>query len=633
MMYKWLFIVFLILLPMGAPGVAATADADMVALKDRCDNISRLRAFEALYQRRLQAGDIESLSSNGVNRLLAILSELSMFEENTVLPFRDSATIAKRIEGLSRALETSDVDEKSQSLRFNIAYEYFLFYLAFLHEKYALDFHKEQSTIKEIAVQQLISPKELSQYLLQAQLYLQTLTRFEEVEEKETSPQLRDPLADQDAGSISYVVRNDNKRYLNAGFLALMIECEKLAGTFMLETADDLDDAFGVGGASEAVIRYYDRKTWNWLNELWKRYHIGANASLSMGYLRGYRDGSAREGYASYAPSAKNLYALYRTYLSYHFLWRYILDPDTESPFYNSLTRVLFERLNQLQKDAGLYQTVIYGHYAVETARDGSNTNFLPAVFFARRGPFMARHLSQLIKPDELFALYGEFYQDGAAGIRNNIPYRSRIYNELVLFGLLLNDLHLMEDTLYGYAMRATRIAGNETYVGTEFARSSRLTTAYLLASILDTKNRSGLYDGFWRYRDMADALCSRLIAKSNDNWRFAAVIHKSLAMLYSRKLPAFDESLAMYHAKQAFLTPCEKVALTYGEENWQQFFALPEKELAISCLKLFLYFHNKYPTNPEAVIPSRFNAHRVADKWIAERKSATLSYKGDSRP
>lgn len=76
-----------------------------------------------------------------------------------------------------------------------------------------------------------------------------------------------------------------------------------------------------------------------------------------------------------------------------------------------------------------------------------------------------------------------------------------------------------------------------------------------------------------------------------------------------------------MYHARQAFLVPCEKVALTYGKANWDAFFDLKYREKAEACLKLFLYFHNKYSTVPEAAIPEKFNAHKIIDRWLQNRQ------------
>lgn len=359
--------------------------------------------------------------------------------------------------------------------------------------------------------------------------------------------------------------------------------------------------------ADVETIRYYDRQAWEWLNELWKRYSLRQDAPTAM----------STGGF----PSTETLETLYRTYLSYHFLWRYITADREGALFFDSLARVLFERLNYLGRGASHERRVAYAHYREEASRDGGSSRFLTALFFARRGCFIARSLKDEVGPREIFRLYGDFFTTSAAWIQNNIGYRARVYNELILFGICLNDLGLMEESLFPYALSATRLSGQEEYTGTEFARSSQLTAAYLLAMILEGKDRSGLYQGTARYRDMADQMSPLLVARDNDNWVYAAVIHKALAGFYSRESEFFNEALAMYHARQAFLVPCEKVEITYGKEGWDRFFTLSDRELALSCLKLFLYFHDKYPTNPEAAVPRVFSAHRIVEQWIGKRE------------
>ncbi|ABW67045.1 hypothetical protein [Desulfosudis oleivorans] len=567
--------------------------ADEEGRQARCANIVSMRMMESLYQSR-QADTTAVTGDRGNNRLLQTLSSISLFDETRVLPFKDSETTARQIDDLSRRLDKTEAGEVSQELRFNIAYEYLLLYLSLLHERNVLQFHTDTHTMREVAVRQLITSDELVQHLLQSRLYLNSLGSGARSE-------YSDPYGPQQAGGTSYRIRRpDADLYLSVEFLGLMVECEKLAGQFMLGLSGGAGSYFGAEVADMETIRYYDQRTWDWLNELWKRH------SLSSGAAPGTSTGTGA------FPSTAMLETLYRTYLSYHFLWRYITADQEQSLFLDTLTRVLFERLNSLGKNTDYAYRVTYAHYREESSRDGGSSRFLPALFFARRGCFMARHLKEEVEPRRLFELYGDFFTTASDAVQHNISYRARIYNELVLFGIYLNDLQLMEETLFPYALSAMRISGQDPYDGTEFARSSRLTAAYLLAMILDGKNRSGLHQGTVRYSDLADSLAPLLVSRDHDNWVYAAVTHKALADFYSRQGDYFNEAMAMYHARQAFLVPCEKVELTYGKAGWERFFTLPDRDLALSCLNLFLHFHDKYPTNPDAAIPKVFNAHRI---------------------
>ncbi|MFO8047892.1 MAG: hypothetical protein R6U29_02570 [Desulfosudaceae bacterium] len=609
-------LLFLLVL-LGGTGMAVCEEHGQ---QDRCDHIYRFRAMETLYDSK--ASDLTRSGpkdDNDINRVLARIADMPLLIRNRILPFKDSAGIARRIDALLQELEHTEESEKTQIIRFNLAYEYFLFYLSFLHEKFLLDFQKEAGDVREIDIQELISNQELSLYLLQAQLYLQPLIdQPRKSDQPDNGYRSRREVSSDSDGGTSYTVRDDSSLYLNADFIAFMIECEKLVGQpFLAAVADQEEDVYDAGPPSVEAVRYFDQKTWFWLDILWKRYLMTEDKSgREVSSRRRFGD-TAEDGFTSYRPSAQTLYSFYRVYLKYHFMWRYVAGSTGDSPFFNTLTRVLFERLDTLQAEAGLNSSVYYRHYQADTARDGGQTNFMPALFFARRGYAVARLVHHDIAPDTLFDLYGTFYKQVPPAIKNNIPFRSRIYNELIIFGIRLNDLNLMEETLYPFAKRSIRISDRDDYRGTEFARSPRLVTAYLLARLLDAKKNSGLLQGAEQYRDLAEALSPLLISKDNQNWRFAADIHYALAVFYSRENLLYNDSLAMYHARQAFLAPCEKVTRTYGPDRWNMFFSLPYQERALESLKLFLYFHNKYSSSPEAAIPRKFKADKIIDQWV----------------
>ncbi len=600
--------------------------------RELCNNLDKMRALEALARSQPNPAKT-STGPQSVNHNLHMLSQLSFLQESWILPYKNSARIARDIDLLLQKFEKGENSEAAQVTRFNIAYEYFLFYLSFLNENYLLDFQDDTHDMSEIGIDRLISEQELSQYLLQAQLYLQGLTS-EAKQSNRTSKNTMEQMSywTDKTKSASFIVRDNTALYMNANFLQFMIECEKMAGRFRLALSKDTaEDAFSLGMPDMDIIRYYDRSSWDWLNELWKRYSFRRDTPTAVHQKGMPNANNETAGFSTYCPSTNTLFRLYKIYLSYNFMWRYLADIQENSPYFNSLTRVLLQRLSKLHQAANHSSSFsgVYQYYHVESAKDAGQTNFLPDLFFARRGYFMGHWLDKKTVPVKLFALYGSFFKEAAAKIKNNISYRSRIYNELIIFGLTLNNLHLMENTLYQYALQSMRIEPQNDYSGPEFARSARLTTAFLLANILETKVISGLYQGCDRYRDLADAISPFLVSADNRNWQYATIIHYALARFYSQK-EYFKEALAMYHAKQAFLIPCEKIAITYGQDQWNQFFQIPGHQLALSCLKMFLYFHNKYPTNPEAVIPQKYNAHKIVQAWITTRKNNFTNNEGE---
>jgi hypothetical protein len=508
--------------------------------------------------------------------------------ENPLLPIKDAVTSARRIEKLTKALESAPEGERAQQIRFNLAYEFFILYLHFQHKKFFFSPQKDETKIEDnnsIPV----SENELLQYLLWSQFYFKPLLAKDSGTISKQNPSniiIQGNQLFKSSDDISFYARNQYSLYLNVYFLALMVECEIMAGEW---TSYSVDTSIS-----------YDIKTWNWLNKLWSNYKIHS------------RDTSA------YAPPADVLLSLYELYIRYHFLGRYLVNSDEKGPYLDTVTRNLLTRIILLQKkvyaDTSEYKdrSECYIYYLSEAAKDGGKTSFLPSLFFARRGRLAITEYNATIPKIEIFYFYRSLFDNAAEKIRYNIPYRSRLYNEIILLGLEVDNLRLMEEVLYEYGLMSMRISQNEEYAGTYIENSSRLTMACLIANILDKKRRSGLNQDLDKYRNLANSLCPLLISKENDYWEYASMIHGALATFYSGQNEPLSETFAMYHARQAFLAPCEKTSLTYGKDQWKEFFNLPGELQAVSSLKLFLYFHNKYPTSPYATIPKEYNAFRI---------------------
>lgn len=494
---------------------------------------------------------------------------------STLLPYDDVQTIVSRIETLTQKIETTKEGEEAQRMAFDMAYEYFLLYLHYLHEKYGLTRSAGLSMYDDIPV----TDKELGQYLTLSEYYLKEFLKGDTANAPDVFVQGKTLLRATD--DVSFPFRTHDDLYLNVYFLAMMLECEKLGGQW--------------GDTSQSVVlsAQYDKKTWNWLDSLWKRHF------------------KAGTGSTAYTPSSRTLFTLYELYLRYHFFGRYLRNFSENDPLLDSQTRTLLNRLDDLQKKTGLGRKGFYAYYTQEATRDLNNTTFLVNLYLARRGYFATRDLNFSLPRYELFELYHALYDATAAHITYNIAYRSIIYNELILFGVGIDNLQLMEDVLYKYGLLSMRLQETEDPSDPKIKSSSRLTMAYLLANILDKKRRSGLDQNSDEYRDIAEQLTPMLISKVTQHWEYASIIHSALAMFYSQKEGAYDESLAMYHAKRAFMAPCEKTALTHpgDPKGWLTFFDLPGAE---AYLKLFLEFQKKYQTSPDAAMPREFNADRI---------------------
>jgi len=499
-------------------------------------------------------------------------------DQSILLPTQDVKTIVKRIEVLTKKIETTKEGERAQRMRFDMAYEYFLLYVHYLNEKYGVTRAADLGMNDTIPV----TDKELAQYLALSEYYLKTFLS-DNTTKSDVFVQGKKVFRATD--DISFRVRKYKNLYLNVYFLAMMLECEKLAGEW--------------GNSSESITlsNQYDKKTWYWLDSLWKR-RFKANRDT-----------------AAYKPSSKTLFKLYELYMRYHFLGRYLRNNEKSDPLLDSQTRTLLNRLYELQKEAKLKNIQYYGYYKKEATKDINNTDFLVHLYLARRGYFATRDLNFSLPKNDLFQIYRELYENAAQRIKHNISYRSIIYNELILFGIGIDNLRLMEEELFQYGLLSMRLQDNEEKLSNRIKNSSRLTMAYLIANIVDKKRRSGLDQNSDVYRDLAETLTPLLISKKNNYWEYAAVIHSALAMYYSRKEGSYNESLAMFHAKRAFLAPCEKISVTYGSANnsWNRFFKLPG---AVSYLKLFLDFQKKYQTSPDAVMPRAFNSNRIINKY-----------------
>lgn len=501
--------------------------------------------------------------------------------QSFLLPTEDIKVIVSNIEGLTKKIETTKEGEESQQLRFDMAYEYFLLYLHYLNEKYGLTRPATVAGLNTIPIRD----KELEDYLKLSEYYLKSFVRDSE---SSTDTIVQGKALIKVTDDVSFRFRNTPDLYFNAYFLAMMLECEKLGGEW--------------GDTSQSInlSAFYDRKTWLWLDTLWKNR---------------FKAGQGRGGYSA---SPKTLAAFYELYLRYHFFGRYLRKFKENDPILDSQTRTLLYRLTELQKELNLPQKDFYAYYSTESTRDSNNTDFIVNLYLARRGFVATRDLNFSLPKNQLFELYRQLYDDAAGSIKYNIPYRSIIYNELILFGIGIDHLRLMEDTLYRYGQHSMRLQENENPEGGSIKNSSRLTMACLLANILDKKRRSGLSQNSDEYGEIAESLTPLLISKDTSYWEYASVIHSALAMFYSRKESA--ESLAMYHARRSFLIPCEKTALNHKDspDGWKNFFNLPG---AVSYLKLFTEFQKKYQTSPDAAVPREHKAELILNHYLSMKK------------
>ena len=522
------------------------------------------------------------IHSKADSRHLEMLSYIP--DQSILLPINNVQKIVKRIEQLTKKIETTKEGEKSQRMKFDMAYEYFLLYVHYLHEKYGVTRASDLNREDKIPV----SDKELKQYLALSEYYLKT---FISKEQSQKNVFVKGQQLFKVTDDISFRVRNYKNIYLNVYFLAMMLECEKLAGEW--------------GDTSKSILlsETYDQKAWYWLDSLWKR-HFKSNREV-----------------AAYKPTTKTLFNLYELYLRYHFFGRHLRNFSSDNPLQDAQTRTLLNRLYALQKEGNLKQKKFYNYYKNEAVKDSNNSNFIVNLYLARRGYFATRDLNFSLPKKELFEVYRYFYDNAAKHIKNKIAYRSNIYNELILFGVGIDNIRLMEDELFNYATVSMRLQDNDQNPSSvkRIKDSSQLTMAYLIAKILDKKRRSGLDQNSEIYRDLAESLTPKLVNKETNRWEYASIIHSALSMYYSRlkgtSNDVNNESLAMYHAKKAFMAPCKKLSITYGNgsNSWKKFFKLPG---AVSYLKLFTDFQKKYQTSSHAVMPREYNSGKIIAEY-----------------
>lgn len=522
-----------------------------------------------------------------------------------LLSVDDLKRTAKRLEKLSSELEDAPKgSEKGQQLRFNLAYEYLRLYK--YYQKAAFDFlvKKANGDRELVDAQPPVSAVELEQYLDWASRYLGVLTPSDAaetgtkaastVEGAQAAPGPSSDISLAGARSYSVEPKPNEQLRLNVHFLGLIVECEKLATAGM------------VGDFSQA--RTHDHGAWLWLDELWGRYRAAAGGSTVVQDDRTI-------------PANRELLALYGLYLRYHLLRRSVDLAEGGTPFLDSVLRVILERLEHLQAAADTKRAGFFERLRTESYIDRGDTGFFPKLFFARLGRASIAYYKAPSARLQLFEFYRALF-DGSAGlVKHNVRYRSRIYNELIVTGLDLDNLQLMESVLYPYAMKSMEIAPEQNLsAGAVYKspyESSDLTASYLISRILSQKMLAGLDSDIRKYREAAIGFASRLVASDNDNWQFAAKIHQSLADFYSHQPGHRDEALAMFHAREALLVACKKIYATYGEGHWQKVLDLPG---AATIVKAFTEYKEKYPASPYAIAPEEYSADKVVAEWKNKR-------------
>ncbi|MCG8471729.1 MAG: hypothetical protein MI742_07720 [Desulfobacterales bacterium] len=499
-------------------------------------------------------------------------------KESTILPFHDIETMVSRIDLLTEEFEASKDGERLQRLRFDIAYEYFLLYLHYQNIKYG--FQKEKRKPDEIIP---ITDRELRQYLMLSRHYLSPF-----LEKAGANANARTSLKDiRDMDDVTFRVRDDETTYLNVHFLAMMIEEERMAGSWI--TPD----------APPAISQVCELKTWHWLETLWRRYHRK---------MRG----------VAYTPEPAKLFSLYELFLRYHFMGRSLRDLQKADPLTDTRTRTLLTRLNTLKNAAKIKGGTPYARYVEEAKKDSGNTSFVVSLYLARRGFAVMNNNTLPATKAQLFHLFQGYYDLAAKQIRYNISFRKQIYNELILLGLETGNLRLMEDILYQYGEMSLRIPGSDEknrFIGD----SSRLTMACLIANILEKKRVSGLASDSGKYAEMAASLVESLTSPETSYWRYASVIHRCLAEYYSGSHEGRSEDQAIYHSRHAFLTLCKKLSLNGKAGDFRAFQKMPGSN---NFLGLFLYYQKKYPTSRHASTPREYHAARIIEMKLQKNRS-----------
>lgn len=603
-------ILLAILLPLAVLAQPVKAAPEDAFLK-RATTLYLVHEFEGMHEPEATASPTDPIKGLPLAHDEKFRS-LSRFPIQTVLkPVDDIETTIRRIELLTEELERLEGSEQSQRTRFALAVEYFRIYLYYLKQKYG--FLPEENPAALTGGDSPVSEAELVEYLSWADYHVKTLISPPGMakEDRNTKELItKDSQTFQLADDISFRLHKDENLYISAYYLAFLIECERMAAEWppLSENLSRNRKWHWKDGYWQHSIDTYNQKTWFWLDGLWQRYKTGKTSQ---------NPSAARQHQQSFVPDLTNLFSLYELYFRYHLVSRLIGRFQKSSPVSDTMTISILKRLAQMQEAGGFAPKGYYSYYLKEARKDAGHTGFFPALFFAHKGYAITEQDGFRVPRNTLFRIYLHLFNQAAASVRYNISYRADVFNELILFGVKFRNLEIMETILLPYADRSVQIASMGNISSEKIGQSSELTSAYLLAHILDLKRISGLDHDTDKYRGRAEALLPSLTVPANENWVYAAAIHRAMAAHYGRKQETGSEALAMYHARMALLAPCRMVTETFGTKEWKRFFTLPEQNNPQSLVALFLYFHNKYPTSEFAQLPTEYQADKIIHETI----------------
>lgn len=389
----------------------------------------------------------------------------------------------------------------------------------------------------------------------------------------------------------SFTLLTKSSIFINLYFLAYITEIELFIATnsYTLKQSN-------INSITPSLTNF-DNRTWHWLNELWLRYCTKRDLSHNIIIIRSK---SNLPGIPEYTPTDRYLYDLYELYLKYYLIYKFSQKGDSFTLLDDFKIRTVFNRLAQLNYSLYSSQFNYFNEYLMETYQDKGNTEFIPALFLARRNSKVAKNIEDIKFRNTFFSFFKIFYDISAQNIKYNIPYRSRIYNELIHDGLDVKSLSLMIKIFEEYGHRTFKLE-HERLNNLEFSKSSNFIVALLLANILERKRLSGLDQDSGRYSKIADQISSNYPVEDDVYWQLIAIINYNLATFFAKQTSGSSEELAMFYAHQAFKCSLEHFA-TLNSNQINRFY---DNGLSVDCLNLFITFRDRYITTKYTKIPS----------------------------
>lgn len=491
--------------------------------------------------------------------------------------------IALKIEKLRSEFERTIGTEGNENTAFELSLNYLKMYLYYLEKKYPYE-----SSLKKNSEAELISTKELKEYLSRAEYYVDILIYSDKIEQMKGVSLHNILKATED---MSFKIDN---QFLSVYFLAFIIETERIAGNWEFPSIPSkLNQKWMFfNGKWKYKNSLYREKTRKWLDKLWKRSQL---TSINT-------------------PKDSTLFHLFDLFIKYDFLSRVITNFKDAEPKSDILIGASLKKAAILEKEA-LPGSDYYQYFYELSRKDQGNTKFLPYLFFAYKGyniiPEKRFHLNR----NALFNKYLNLFDKAVNNVSYNISFRTDIFQDIFIFSIDFNNLFFLENKILPYAKRALQLIEKKDDKK-EIGESLKATMAYFIANILEMKKISGLSSQTKDYEEIFKIIDFGLLGRRNENWLYIASTYATLAEFYEQNEKKALQTKSLKYAKKAFLIFCKQIKARYGDK-WPMYKKMKNNKYGKKFALYFAALRNKYPTNLNGYIPKEMHCSDILNDIV----------------